>query len=63
MPMDKTSGLSDKKSITQSSKSPIKVYYLPWECEQIGSGAKQAGLSVVRYFKFTHMLPLNNTLA
>lgn len=44
--------MNDKaKRITRKSSTPIKVYCLPEEKEQIEAQAKRAGMSVARYLR------------
>ncbi|MBK1707895.1 conjugal transfer protein TraJ [Marichromatium gracile] len=41
----------EKKRITRKSSTPIKVYCLPEEKEQIETQAKRAGMSAARYLR------------
>ena len=41
----------EKKRITRKSSTPIKVYCLPEEEEQIETQAKRAGMSAARYLR------------
>jgi hypothetical protein len=41
----------EKKQITRKSSTPIKVYCLPEEKEQIETQAKRAGMSAARYLR------------